>query len=285
MIGAIAGAVFGVGVLLAWSAVGVRARLDSVWEPKRKEMVFDIAGERVPEWHSWVDRGIDRAGVDGVLEDTGLTAALSVAGRTRAEFVAETAAKALAVMVAVIVVGGRASNGVGVQIVAMAFGLALMVMLVEVRSLHRLVEKRRTDMLHAVAAFIEFTRLAAQTQSIEASMRAAASIGATWPFRVLERVFAQADAQRDAPWAGMIALGKQFAMPEIIELGSALAGAGREGGRVNDMLMAKSVSLRRRLTEAEVAEAESRTQQIGVPLGGLGVVAMTLLIAPAMLAL
>jgi hypothetical protein len=281
MIGLLLGCVAGIGLLIAASAFGVDERLATAWErsPSPWTELVDTQRRGPDLMLELVDAALARTGLDTAISSSGLAPALSIVGRDPASFVAETAAKALG-GAAVITFGARASFGVTTPVTLLGvFGAAAaLASAVETKTVMDRAKARRSEMLVALAGFMEVTRLAAQTRSVEGAMRVGIDAGVTWPFETLRRAVDQSDRLGDAPWVGVAALGRSFAMEDLVEVADVFAGASREGTRVNEMLRSRADVLRERVTNHEIAEAEARTEKLALPIAGIGFSLVTLLI-------
>jgi len=286
------GAALGTGALVAASAFGVARPLGEIWTRHATDP------DAAPAWlnlddptplgiaGSVISRMMATKPVADIFDGSEFSKDLAVVGKDRVDFAAHALVKVIIVLglgMALIMFSPQerlASN----RLVALTIGAAAMVVLVEIQGIQKQAKRRRIEILEAITAFVEFTRLAAHTQTVEGAMRASVKMGASWPFRRLETIFEQAARHREAPWRGITAMGHSYGMLELVELGGALENAGTEGTRVQSMLAAKSTSLRRRMTETEIEKANSATQQLSVPLGLLGVVLVAVLLTPALLA-
>lgn len=285
MIGLVVGAGFGLGIALAASSFGASVGLGELLADDHGDRNDDLlARERRWPGRRWFARAVEAPAANDLFTGTRFGSDLTVCERARVDFVATIAGKAAIVSVLTIVVARQSPIGGGIRALLLAVGAALIVALVDVRRVQEEAELRRTDMLRALTAYIEFARLAAHTQSIEGAMRASARMGATWPFRVIERVFEQARRRGAPPWSGLAELGARYDMREVTELAGALEVAAAEGTHVQEMLSAKASSMRRRMTEVEVAEADSATQKLAVPIAVIALTIVGLLLAPAVLA-
>lgn len=284
MIGLLLGAVFGLGVAVTATAFGPATPLG--------ELLDDSTTNTSPKQNQgtgWPGRQrfariVESRAVDDLFVGTRFASDLAVCEKPRVDFAAATAARSAVPFVLVLVFLYFAELSRGLTALFVAFAGSLILVLVEVRAVQNEADHRRTDMLRAVTAYIEFARIAAHTQSVEGAMRASARMGATWPFRLIERVFDQARRRGEPPWTGFAQLGELYDLQEITELAGALEIAAEEGTHVQEMLAAKASSLRRRMTEAEVADADAATEKLSVPMALIGLTIFGLLLAPAALA-
>lgn len=285
MIGLVIGLAFGIGLVFAVSAFGPRQMLVDL-------LVFeDRASWHLEEQRSdsrvkaLAAQAIDSTGLGELISSSRFSTDLSICGLDRVDFVASTAAKTLALAGSIVVGSSSPVAPVGP---GPGLGLAALIVcvlpLAAARDVTRRAEERREEMVEALAAYIGFTRLAAHTQSVEGAMRAAAKMGATWPFRSIERVLHQADQRAEPPWRGLVELGRRYAIADLVELGGALEVAGVEGTKVSDMLAAKATSLRRRITENAIEAAEVTTQKLVGPMILIVLTFLVLVITPALLA-
>jgi len=286
------GAALGAGALIAASAFGVSQPLAEIWTRHATDP------DAAPAWFNLDDptplgvagsviaRVMSTKPVADVFNGSEFSKDLAVVGKDRVDFAAHALVKVFIVLGlgVALTIFSPSERLASSRLVALTIGAAALVVLVEIQGIQKQAKRRRVEILEAITAFVEFTRLAAHTQTVEGAMRASVKMGASWPFRRLETIFEQAARHREAPWRGITAMGHSYGMLELVELGGALENAGVEGTRVQSMLAAKSTSLRRRMTETEIEKANSATQQLSVPLGLLGVVLVAVLLTPALLA-
>jgi|GEM_PF-3327963 len=284
MIGLLLGAMLGLGVAVSATAFGPASPLSELLNDSEAGL-----SNRSGSTSSWPGRRllarlVEQRAVDDLFVGTRFESDLAVCERSRVDFVAISAAKSTVPFVLLLVFQYLAQLGRGATTVLVALAGSLILALTEVRAVQNEADQRRTDMLRAVTAYIEFARIAAHTQSVEGAMRSSARMGATWPFRLIERVFDQARRRGEPPWTGLAQLGELYDLREITELAGALEIAAEEGTHVQEMLAAKASSLRRRMTQAEVAEADAATEKLSVPMALIGLTIFGLLLAPAALA-
>jgi len=284
MIGLVVGALFGVGVAVVATAFGPANSLSELLDDRGPD--HGVAGGGGESWpgRNLFARVVESPAVNDLFVGTRFAGDLGVCERNRVDFVALTAGKAVIPFVAVMTFAYLGDFGHGVSAVMFALCAALVLALGEVRAIQAEADQRRQEMLHAVTAYIEFCRITAHTMGPEGAMRTSARMGATWPFRLIERVFDEARRHGRAPWKGLADLGERYDLREIIELAGALEIAAEEGTKVQEMLAAKASSLRRRMTEAEVALADASTEKLAVPMALIGLTIFGLLLAPAALA-
>lgn len=283
MIGLLLGAVFGLGVAVTATAFGPATPLSELLhDPSSGVPKPETAGQ----WpgRRLFARLVEARAVDDLFVGTRFASDLAVCEKSRVDFVAATAAKSTVPFVLLLIFLYFAELGRGLTALLVALAGSLILALTEVRQIQNESNQRRTDMLRAMTAYIEFARIAAHTQSVEGAMRSSAEMGATWPFRLIERVFDRARRRGAPPWIGLAQLGEVYGLREITELAGALEIAAEEGTYVQEMLAAKASSLRRRMTEAEVAEADAATEKLSVPMALIGLTIFGLLLAPAALA-
>ena len=286
------GAALGGGALIAAAAFGVAQPLADIWarhhpDPNPAPAWFNLDDPTpLGVAGSVISRVMATKPIADILDGSDFDKDLAVVGKDRVDFAAHALVKvvivtAVGIFIAVADPQQRLNPN---RVALLTIAAAALVVLIDVQSIQKQAKRRRVEILEAVTAFVEFTRLAAHTQTVEGAMRASVKMGASWPFRRLETIFEQAARHREAPWRGITAMGQRYGMLELVELGGALENAGVEGTRVQAMLAAKATSLRRRMTETEIEKANAATQQLSVPLGLLGVVLVAVLLAPALLA-
>jgi len=285
MIGLLLGVLAGVGLLIMWSSVRVEP-LSGAWDRSPSQW-SGVAGLGAPR-RGWLTEGVgsalDGSALDDVLSTSGIQSALTISGIDKARFVTESAIKGAASAVGAVVCAGllgSSSGGMlGIGVVSGALAVA-----VEVQRLRTRSAERRQEMVIALAAFMEITRLAAQTLSIEGAISVAARAGSTWPFDALRRAMDHSRSLRKPVWDGIVALGHSFAMEELIEVGQVLESAAREGVGVSDSLRSRADVLRRRVTDEAMKSSTARTEQLMLPIAGIGGGVGALLIAGLLMAL
>ena len=104
---------------------------------------------------------------------------------------------------------------------------------------------------------------------VNSAMLETTRIGDGWVFEALGRSLQDSLLVGEPPWNGFEQLGRRLNVPGLTELASALSLAGNSGARVTDTLRARAQSGRDRdLSEAR-AEAEKRSESMGLPLAAL----------------
>ena len=130
--------------------------------------------------------------------------------------------------------------------------------------------ERRTEMRAALAGVCDLAAVVlAGGDGIETALGAALGAGTGWSFAELRSFVAQARVVRQAPWAGIEALGRRYGIAEAVELGSALGLAGEEGARLRDALGAQAAGLRRRAAAGAEAAAGSATEAMSFPVAAV----------------
>lgn len=293
------------GVITTLSSI-TRARLIKVWNQNQSGLSY-VYGQRTPttdllpvktrgrEVKRFKDMGdslrlryqtsVTQGAVADLIDNSGLKAQLRLIGSDTVTFVSQTLLRCVIVITVTAVFGSVSPKPIEVSTL-IVLG-AILVAVTVAHSVHetRLKARRyRSELLQALAGLIDFARLAAHTQSLEGALRSAVQMGPSWPFQRFQHAITQHSRLGKAPWLALSSLGQTYGIEELTELGAALTNAGSEGTRVQSMLAAKARSLRRRITETEIEKANNSTAQLGVPLGLLAVVAVAVLIAPALMA-
>lgn len=113
-------------------------------------------------------------------------------------------------------------------------------------------ERRRKQMRRALSSYLDLVAMCMSGgRGVPEALPAAARIGRGWAFELLADTIAEARYRGMSPWAGLIDLGDTLAMPELRDLGAALALVAGDGAKVRDSLRARASTLRRReLSEA-----------------------------------
>lgn len=228
---------------------------------------------------------IETGTVAEFIENSGLKAELHLIGSDTVTLITEILSRSVIVIVASVIFAELSPRPItAATLIVIAAVLVVVTAVNSVRTVRSKAHKYHCEMQQALAAFVDFARLTSHTQSLEGSLRCAAHMGSSWPFRRIQNAISQHSRLGQPPWIALKELGHNYNIEQLCELGSALDNAGSEGTRVQAMLAAKARSLRRRITETEIEKANRSTTQLGVPLGLLAVVAVAVLLAPAIMA-
>ena len=138
--------------------------------------------------------------------------------------------------------------------------------LVAVLQLHQRAEVERRTIRHAVGLYLELTAVALSGGAGPSeALQVAASGGSSQIFAMIAAALGGADAQRRSPYEALNQLGHQLAVPELTEIGSAMALAEQRGAPVGTTLENKAASLRFKLMTMEETRAESMSTVMSLP--------------------
>ena len=134
------------------------------------------------------------------------------------------------------------------------------------KRLRSLAHRRREEFSLAFSAFLGLVNvMLAGGAGIETALLAASRAGDDWVFIELEQLLLTARSTRQSPWVLLNDLGARYAITDVTEVASSLQLAGEQGSRIRSSLSTKAATLRmRQLAHAE-AQAQSATEQMGIP--------------------
>lgn len=119
--------------------------------------------------------------------------------------------------------------------------------------------ERRRHFRIVIGSFVDIVVLSlAGGVGVEGALYAASQVSADWAARSMVRALSRARDSGQPPWSALGRLGEELAVPELIELSTALELAGTEGARIRQSLTARAVSIRRH----EQADAESAANAV-----------------------
>ncbi|GAA3165984.1 type II secretion system protein [Planomonospora alba] len=130
--------------------------------------------------------------------------------------------------------------------------------------------RRRAELRHALAAFLDLTVIAlADGRDLDGALAEAVRGGSGWAFTRLQGAVRAAQAARRPPWAALGRMGEEYGVRELAELAVAGGLAGADGARLRASLAARAAALRaRELAEVETA-ARIAAERMGLPVAGL----------------
>lgn len=133
------------------------------------------------------------------------------------------------------------------------FGVVLV--LLNAVQLHRDAEKKRGELRHALAIYLELVGMGLMSgRGLPEALPMAAEIGTGWAFDLLETTLRRARNSGKSAWAGWDELGYRVNVQELCDLGSSVELVGEEGAKVQQSLAARATTMRRR----ELAEGEGQ---------------------------
>ena len=104
---------------------------------------------------------------------------------------------------------------------------------------------------------------------VNTAMLDATSIGEGWCFDMIRRSLDEAFLAGESPWTAFERLGERLALLPLVELAGALALAGNSGARVVETLRARAESGRDRELSEALANAERKSESMGIPIGAM----------------
>lgn len=276
MIGFVLGTVAAIGILIAKSAFGRRERLATLLSDNALELEAPAGG------------GLDRITAAVLANPTimglfseSLRADLTLIGESSHAFVR----RIVAIGIAVVALGLLIMSAAGPQgLVIIWLGL-LTTVASSVSRVRTAAQHLRTEMLEAVTGFLEFVRLAGQTTSIEGAMREGLLLSDAWPFQRMRTMVAVTDRRGEPPWVAVGELGRRYGIDQLSELGGVLGIASNQSVAVAQAIEAKSATLRRQVTEDEVAAAEAATTTLTIPIAIIGIAIFGLVLTAALMQL
>jgi Flp pilus assembly protein TadB len=115
-------------------------------------------------------------------------------------------------------------------------------------------KERRQHFRTVIGTYVDLVVLSlAGGAGIEGSLLSASTVSSDWAAKRIAKALLLARDTGETAWEALSDLGRELAVPELIELSATLQLAGTEGARVRQSLSARAVSMRRH----EQAEAES----------------------------
>ena len=204
----------------------------------------------------WVD-----AAAQGLLRHprwVALTPTLAITKTSPAELVSRVfAATGIGVLVPPVLWAGAEAGGVSLPLV---FPILLSIVLIPVGVgipfliMSAEAKERRQHFRIVIGTYVDLVVLSlAGGAGIEGALLSASNVSSDWATKRISRALLLARDTGETAWEALSGLGRELAVPELVELSATLQLAGTEGARVRQSLSARAVSLRRH----EQAEAES----------------------------
>jgi len=209
---------------------------------------------------------------------------LSILGRSRMDAVSSTVAVS-GIAVAVVVLAGAALLAGVLPLGAFTFlaaaGLSVGAVLVKIIGVRTDADKRRKEARAAITVWLNFIALAAAFHPVEGSVRIACNAGNSWTFEAMRAALDEARIRKLRVWDALSALGKDWGMRELTDIGVALGHASLQGAKVRDALIAKSETLTSTAMWAELADANRGTAKLQGPIALVTVALFGLMLYPA----
>jgi Flp pilus assembly protein TadB len=160
--------------------------------------------------------------------------------------------------------------GVGISLkvpIGAGLVLALLGYAIAVLQVRGLADQRRRDFRYALGAFLDVVAISlASGRGIDSALSNAAEIGTDWSFVEIRRALVSARLAGETPWAALARLGTDLDISELNELAASTSLAGDEGARVRQSLLAKSRSMRQKLSSEVQSKAEASTERLALPI-------------------
>jgi Flp pilus assembly protein TadB len=201
----------------------------------------------------------------------GREADLRVTGRSLARHAFDKAAAGVATATLPLLAAAAAASGgvsVPLPLVALAAaGGAVAGFAVPDFTLKEEAARRRQEFRFALASYLELVVVVvAAGGGTETALFDAASAGEGWVYDELRSALGPCRLTGEAPWDALAALGRELGVPQLVELAATITLAGEHGAKVRDSLRAKAQSLRHHQQSEVLAEAESATEKMAVPV-------------------
>jgi tight adherence protein C len=125
---------------------------------------------------------------------------------------------------------------------------------------------RRRHFRVIIGSFVDLVVLGlAGGVGIEGAMFAAAGVSNDWAARRMMKALLTGRDSGVSLWVALGQLGEEIAVPELVELSTALELAGTEGARIRQSLTARAISFRRHEQADAESEAHSTTERLFLP--------------------
>lgn len=144
----------------------------------------------------------------------------------------------------------------------------------------------RLEFSYALGAYVEMValeRLGGAT--VPAALQRASEVGDSWPFKRIGATLRRTQYTGRSPWDALAELGRELALPDLVDLADIMRLAGADGTQVYDSLRARARAMRHQLLSAQVSRANAASERIAVPVGLLVFVLAMILVTPAFLRL
>ncbi|MEO3861328.1 type II secretion system F family protein [Acrocarpospora sp. B8E8] len=166
---------------------------------------------------------------------------------------------------------------------AAGLGFAIVLFFVPDYAVHADATRRRVQFRHAISSYLDLVALergagAAPNQALEN----AAQLSHGWAFSRIAAVLEQARRTQVPPWEGLARLSGETDVGELADLADIAELAGNEGARILDTLIAKAESMRAAAMAESIAQANSRTTTMVIPIALLGMAFLLLLTYPVL---
>ncbi|HEY6932716.1 MAG TPA: type II secretion system F family protein [Marmoricola sp.] len=145
-------------------------------------------------------------------------------------------------------------------------------------------KKARLEFTRALGAYIDLVALERHNGSgVRQAMEAAAEVGDSWVFTRLSEELTRSRWSGLPPWDALHTLAEELGLPELNDFADIMRISGEEGASVYATLRARSAAMRTAMLNDEIAEANAVGERMTIPGSLLGLIFMTLLVAPSLL--
>lgn len=196
---------------------------------------------------------------------------LAVTGRTAREVARSSVVRgASAAMAAAVVLGVARTGGVSAG-VPLSVGVVLLAgwagFSQPARACREDARRRRADIDMSAAVVLDLINVqTAGGCGLETALVSAASVGSGDGFRSIQLCISRAQAGRTSYWDALRETGTEWGVGSLVDIANSGQLSGRNGARVRQSMVARASSLRARNLAAVEAEAERRTEQMGLPM-------------------
>ncbi|HEX8629212.1 MAG TPA: type II secretion system F family protein [Catenuloplanes sp.] len=149
-----------------------------------------------------------------------------------------------------------------------------------------LATRRRAQLRHTLSVMLDLVTISlAGGAGVEQALDDAASVCSGWAAERLRGALRTARLTRQRPWHTFAELGRDAAVPELVELATAMGLAGTEGARIRASLAARAAGMRARTTANMETAARSAGVRMSLPVMLLALGYGLFLLYPALAAI
>ena len=210
---------------------------------------------------------------------------LAIVGKSRIDMVSSTVAVGGVAVAVVVLLGAALGTGVlplGTLTFLAGSGLAVGAVVVKVVQVRADAAKRRKEARAALTVWLNFIALATAFHPVEGSIQVACNAGNSWIFEAMKVALEEARIRKMRIWDALSALGRDWGMREMVDIGVALGHASLQGAKVRDALIAKSETLTAVASAAELADANKGTAKLQGPISVVTIALFGLMLYPAL---
>lgn len=145
-------------------------------------------------------------------------------------------------------------------------------------------KRAREEATTAVVAYMELVAMERASDAGAAdALERPADVADGWVFRRIQQALLRARLDREPPWEGLRAFGRDTGVTAAEDIADIVSISGRDGAAIYDTLRARSESLAGELAAAEQARANAATESMAVPLTLLSMVLLCFFAFPALI--